>query len=558
MESDSFYVTAPSSASLQKYSENKGGHYKFDFPETLHLSPDWEVGLSEITYQRDWNNTASDDLWFKLDTLEITNDETSHISRASKFVKRWKRAFDKCGEANFCFYVVKKDLPSVIGNKNNLSWLRGDRPLTITQFVNYFNNDLKKEYIANGWTDMDSLPFVVYPKNEEERKEFKENNWPNMILRIKKLPKGVTLEEYKTERLLVHGKQGKTKNRIFTMADLIFSECMYYLIYSLGFFNEFWIKKNPQPANNLEEAKKKWAYLESNLLMVYLPITVYSVNDMKECEQNTKSFFPYWESFIETPQRYDLAQTAQQKYKLGRKVNVYDSSIKSEEDLVKRLWELLKKECVTFSTRDSSGIWIDKTKFKTRFSFTATNLFGFRLELSLTLCRVLGLNVNQLYQNTYVVPTTFYVSHKLKDYTQAEIIITKREELSQFYLKCEMTSLFNADLTNGINTLWIYSDVCVPTIVGDTKTYLLRTIPVPQNSEKGETCTYTYNKPFYFPLIRHTMLDMTIQIFDTYGKEPINFANNVICQLHFRKHLQPSDKEGLKRKEPIKADMIRV
>ena len=46
-----FYLTLPSNASSQIYSENNPGHYKVKLPRNIFLSEgDWEVALTSISF----------------------------------------------------------------------------------------------------------------------------------------------------------------------------------------------------------------------------------------------------------------------------------------------------------------------------------------------------------------------------------------------------------------------------------------------------------------------------------------------------------------------------
>ena len=53
------YVTLPSNSSMKYFPDNKLTNYTTRLPETLNLGQggSWEVGLSEIQYPHNWNNT---------------------------------------------------------------------------------------------------------------------------------------------------------------------------------------------------------------------------------------------------------------------------------------------------------------------------------------------------------------------------------------------------------------------------------------------------------------------------------------------------------------------
>ena len=56
MEVTQFYLHLPSNASLDKFPNNTLTEYRVCLPQTITLSGDWEVALTEIHYPHSWNN----------------------------------------------------------------------------------------------------------------------------------------------------------------------------------------------------------------------------------------------------------------------------------------------------------------------------------------------------------------------------------------------------------------------------------------------------------------------------------------------------------------------
>ena len=56
MEVTQFYLHLPSNASLDKFPNNTLTEYRVCLPQTISLSGDWEVALTEIHYPHSWNN----------------------------------------------------------------------------------------------------------------------------------------------------------------------------------------------------------------------------------------------------------------------------------------------------------------------------------------------------------------------------------------------------------------------------------------------------------------------------------------------------------------------
>ena len=56
MEVKQFYLHLPSNSSLDKFPSNTLTEYQVGLPQTVSLTGDWEVALTEIHYPHSWNN----------------------------------------------------------------------------------------------------------------------------------------------------------------------------------------------------------------------------------------------------------------------------------------------------------------------------------------------------------------------------------------------------------------------------------------------------------------------------------------------------------------------
>ena len=56
MEVTQFYLHLPSNSSLDKFPNNTLTEYHVGLPQTVSLTGDWEVALTEIHYPHSWNN----------------------------------------------------------------------------------------------------------------------------------------------------------------------------------------------------------------------------------------------------------------------------------------------------------------------------------------------------------------------------------------------------------------------------------------------------------------------------------------------------------------------
>lgn len=63
MGDSQFYITLPSNSSMSVYPKNTLSNYITKLSQSINLSSQWEVGLSEIQYSRTWYNVRKDEYW---------------------------------------------------------------------------------------------------------------------------------------------------------------------------------------------------------------------------------------------------------------------------------------------------------------------------------------------------------------------------------------------------------------------------------------------------------------------------------------------------------------
>ena len=89
-----------------------------------------------------------------------------------------------------------------------------------------------------------------------------------------------------------------------------------------------------------------------------------------------------------------------------------------------------------------------------------------------------------------------------------------------------------ADVNQGFYSLYVYSSIVQPSMVGDALVPLLRIVPIEGSS--GEMITRTYENVQYIPLEQRQFDTLEIDIRDDTGK-PVPFERGkVIVTLHFR------------------------
>lgn len=89
------------------------------------------------------------------------------------------------------------------------------------------------------------------------------------------------------------------------------------------------------------------------------------------------------------------------------------------------------------------------------------------------------------------------------------------------------------DANPGLNLMYVYCDVAAHTVVGDTKTPLLRVCNVA--GKHGNMVRYTYIQPHYVPVGRREFDTIEIAINNELGKSmPFEYGKSVVT-LHFRR-----------------------
>ena len=89
------------------------------------------------------------------------------------------------------------------------------------------------------------------------------------------------------------------------------------------------------------------------------------------------------------------------------------------------------------------------------------------------------------------------------------------------------------NLTQGFDTLYIYTDVVEPRNVGDTLAPLLRAVPI--SGRNGDTVSARFTNVHYVPLLRSNFDSIEVDIRNDMGRRVPFEYGRVTVTLHFRR-----------------------
>ena len=133
-----------------------------------------------------------------------------------------------------------------------------------------------------------------------------------------------------------------------------------------------------------------------------------------------------------------------------------------------------------------------------------------RLQMSSALQNILGYGARQLKEGFYFQ-------------TNEEFKITENK------------SQYPVNVDRGITSLWVYTDIIEPYIVGHGVSPLLRIVPVSPGDHTSVSRVVKFERPYYFPLNADNISKIEISIYNIGGLMPIEFSSPVVCTLHFRR-----------------------
>ena len=114
------------------------------------------------------------------------------------------------------------------------------------------------------------------------------------------------------------------------------------------------------------------------------------------------------------------------------------------------------------------------------------------------------------------------------------IAFSENQTDKQVYIKYLPVIESRPSIIDTIHSIYVYCDVIKHQLVGDSEVRLLGVAPV--RGERDSICYWTFNPPYYIPIINQTIEDIEIQL-NTEDVLPFPFTSNsnVVVRLHLRK-----------------------
>ena len=98
-----------------------------------------------------------------------------------------------------------------------------------------------------------------------------------------------------------------------------------------------------------------------------------------------------------------------------------------------------------------------------------------------------------------------------------------------------MVASYPAEMRGGYHTLFLYSDLVKPSLVGDKYAQILGTISVPNDAKFGDQCVISYTNPIHFPLHVKSFQNISLELRDDAGVLiPFQFGRTIVT-LHFKR-----------------------
>lgn len=109
-------------------------------------------------------------------------------------------------------------------------------------------------------------------------------------------------------------------------------------------------------------------------------------------------------------------------------------------------------------------------------------------------------------------------------------------KIQHLRIKGEANSFRHYDLSAGVRSIFLYSNIVSNSIVGSKLTSLLKVVPIPSEAHFGDQINLDFNPIEYQKLNTNTLQDISIALFDDTGSQiPFKFGRTIV-KLHFRQN----------------------
>lgn len=475
-----FYITLPSNASMNYFPNNTQSSYRTKLVSPLTLSGDWEIGLVEIFFPRNWFNIGSHNNNYIIYTESQKNVQAESVEYQITFVYNPKESMD------LFFQKLNKNIKMLLENQmllDNQNDLDDQNDLDNQNGVSWVI-DTQKQMVSLNL----EKGFEVYISKEHAAK----------FLYILHLPD----ED-------IHIKQQKTD--------------MAYRVSTEEWSGKFKIiNKNP------------------NIIKHKIPLAAIRENDSKGGVFSIISKNIEW-------------------LNLEKYLTLKHNMIKNEVEIK------LAKDCVLHVTKKDANTMIHIMKRTNDFTVTNTRKFkidpllvpeiGEFIELEIKEYpktiehhreeKKIFLNVG-MYKTAEELFKEFQYIHlkqlpNLKVFLEVpngrEVIFgdglasmlgfTEKHFRKGFYI-----SKYPLELDAGITEIFVYCDIVQSHFVGDTYAPLLRVLPV--SNEHNNQVTKYFDKVVYFPLRKHYIDTIEIELRTSSGEKIIFTGGKTCVLLSFR------------------------
>lgn len=109
-------------------------------------------------------------------------------------------------------------------------------------------------------------------------------------------------------------------------------------------------------------------------------------------------------------------------------------------------------------------------------------------------------------------------------------------KIQQIRIKGMANSFRHYDLSAGVRSIFLYSNIVSNSIVGSRLTSLLKVVPIPSHTKFGDQVNIDFNPIEYQRLNTNSLQDIAISLFDDTGNQiPFKFGRTIV-KLHFKQN----------------------